>query len=148
MKKQIKYLLILFILGIIFPQGNFQILNIPSNTRLLALNNAGQAMDDLSNSYNPASITTDNKIFNLHSHIYPAGIVYTNSGITIPMNKYIYSFEYANLNYGEFKDGNSNYLFNSSEFLFKSSIKTYILNKISIGGSLSYAINKISSENF
>ena len=66
MKKQIKYLLILFILGIIFPQGNFQILNIPSNTRLLALNNAGQAMDDLSNSYNPASITTDNKIFNLH----------------------------------------------------------------------------------
>ena len=146
MKKQIKYLLILLIIGTIFSQGNFQILNIPSSTRLLALSNAGQTMDDLSNSANPAAISFNNKNINFHSHIYPAGIIYAKSGITIPLGKYICSFEYANLNYGEFKDGNSDYSFNSSEFLFKNSIKTHILNKISIGGSLSYAINKISNQ--
>ena len=37
---------------------------------------------------------------------------------------YVLFFEYANLNYGEFKDAESNYSFNSSEFLFKGTIKT------------------------
>ena len=54
--------------------------------------------------------------------------------------------EYSNLNYGKFKDAKSDYSFNSSEFLFKGSIKTQIMNKISIGGGLGYSINKISNQ--
>jgi len=146
MMNQIKYLLCLILWNIIFPQqGNFQILNIPSTTKLLALSNSGHAMDDIVNSYNPASITTDKKNINFHSHIYPQGIVYAKSELILPTTTSIYSFEYSNLNYGEFQDGNSKELFNSSEFLLKGSIKKTIFNKISIGTSIGYAISKIST---
>ena len=61
-------------------------------------------------------------------YFYPADIIYMKTEMILPMNKKIYSFEYSNLNYGEFKDANTNYSFNSSEFLFKGSIKTHIFN--------------------
>jgi len=144
--KQIKYLSYIVLINLIFSQGNFQILKIPSNTRLLALSNSGQALNNFVNSYNPASIKVTNKNFNIHSHIYPLGIFYTKSEVIIPKNKSIYSFEYSNLNYGKFKDANINYTFNCSEFLFKSSMKTEILDKFSLGASLGYTINKISTE--
>ena len=100
----------------------------------------------MTNSYNPASINTNKKNINIHSHFYPANIMYVKTEMILPINETIYSFEYANLNYGEFKDANTNYSFNSSEFLFKGSIKTQLFNRFSIGGSLGYGINKISNE--
>ena len=105
-------------------------------------------MNGTINSHNPASIRSSGKNINFHSHIYPSNIIYAKSEIIIPINAYIYSFEYSNLNYGQFQDGSSGYLFNASEFLFKGSVKTQIFNKISIGGSIGYTINKISSECF
>jgi len=146
MKNQIKYIFILLVVELIFSQGNFQILNIPSSTRMLSLSNAGHAMDHLMGAYSPASIQEKSKNINFHSHLYPAEILYLNTEAVIPFNKYTCSFSYANLNYGEFKDAELDYLFNSSEFLFQGSIKTNIFNKISIGVSLGYGINKISNE--
>ena len=146
MKNQIKHIFILFLLELIFSQGNFQILNIPSSTRMLSLSNAGHAMNHLVGSYSPSSINVEDKNINFHSHLYPAEILYLNTEAVLPINKYIFSFSYANLNYGEFKDAESNYLFNSSEFLFRGNIKTQIINKISIGSSIGYGINKISNE--
>ena len=146
MNNQIKFIII-FLLGLVYAQGNLQILTIPSNTKLLSLANAGHALDNYSMSCNPASISLEqNGNINLHSHLYPGKILYLNTEIIIPRNNYIYSFNYANLNYGDFKDGISKETFNSSEFLFRGSIKTHIFNKISIGGSLGYGINKISNE--
>ena len=143
---QIKYLItILFFHGLI-AQGNFQILNIPSSTRLLSLSNSGHAYNSLINSHNPASVKINNKNFNLQSHFYPADIVYIKSELVLPLANKVYSFEYSNLNYGEFLDAWSNYSFNSSEFLFKGSMKMEVLNKFSIGGGLSYGINKISNQ--
>ena len=104
------------------------------------------SINDITNSYNPASIHTNKKNINIHSHLYPADIMYVKTEIILPINNKIYSFEYSNLNYGEFKDANTNYSFNSSEFLFKGSIKTQLFNRFSIGGSLGYGINKISNE--
>tara|TARA_Y100000814_G_scaffold289470_1_gene262490 strand:+ start:588 stop:1472 length:885 start_codon:yes stop_codon:yes gene_type:complete len=146
MKNQIKYIYILLV-GIIIAQGSYQILTIPSNTRMLSLSNSSSAMDDVVNSHNPASINTlGKKNISFHSHLYPADILYLNTEAIIPFKNYIFSFNYVNLNYGEFKDGETNYLFNSSEFLFKSSIKTKIFDRISFGSSLAYGINKISNE--
>ena len=146
MKNQIKYIFILFLVELIFSQGNFQILNIPSSTRMLSLSNSGHAMDHLVGTYSPASMQGKNKNINFHSHLYPGDILYLNTEAVIPFTKYICSFSYANLNYGEFKDAESGYLFNSSEFLFQSSIKTNIMDKISIGSSLGYGVIKISNE--
>ena len=146
MKNQIKYILFLLV-GLVFSQGNFQILTIPSNTRMLSLSNAGYAMNNLVNSYDIGLFTAKENInINLHSHLYPAGIFYLNTEIIIPFQKYSVLFSYANLNYGDFKDGELNYEFNSSEFLFKGAIKTQVLNKFSIGTSFNYAINKISNQ--
>ena len=146
MKNQIKYILFLLV-GLVFSQGNFQILTIPSNTRMLSLSNAGYAMNNLVNSYDIGLFTAKENInINLHSHLYPAGIFYLNTEIIIPFQKYSVLFSYANLNYGDFKDGELNYEFNSSEFLFKGVIKTQVFNKISIGTSFNYAINKISNQ--
>jgi len=130
----------------IFAQGNFQILNIPPSTRLLSLSNSGHAANNASNSHNAASIKTDYRNINFQSHFYPANIIYIKSELVLPMESNIYSLEYSNLNYGKFKDAESNYSFNVSEFLLKGSIKTEILDKISIGGGLGYSVNKISNQ--
>ena len=108
MKSQIKYILIFFC-GFIVAQGNFQILTIPANTRMLSLSNAGHAMNSLSSStHNVASLNTDNRLnINFNSHIYPASILYFNTEARIPLQNFICSFNYANLNYGEFKDAES-----------------------------------------
>ena len=135
MKNQIKYILIFFC-GLIFAQGNFQILTIPANTTsMLSLSNAGHAMNSLSSStHNVASLNTDNRLnINFNSHIYPVSILYFNTEARIPLQNFICSFNYANLNYGEFKDAESNYSFNSSEFLFKGTIKTELEKKVSLG---------------
>tara|TARA_B100001540_G_scaffold183273_1_gene161631 strand:- start:320 stop:1207 length:888 start_codon:yes stop_codon:yes gene_type:complete len=147
MKSQIKYILIFFC-GFIVAQGNFQILTIPANTRMLSLSNAGHAMNSLSSStHNVASLNTDNRLnINFNSHIYPASILYFNTEARIPLQNFICSFNYANLNYGEFKDAESNYSFNSSEFLFKGMIKTELGKKVSFGASFNYAINKIADQ--
>ena len=143
-KNQIKYIYIL-VLGLLYSQGNFQILNIPSNTRMLSLSNANHALSDLTSSYNSASINAKRKNINFHSHLYPASILYLNTEAVIPFQNHVYAFSYANLNYGNFKDGDSDYSFNSSEFLFKGSIKTTLFEKISFGTSVGYGVNKISN---
>jgi len=145
MRNQTNYIYIL-LFSFIFGQGNFQILTIPSNTKMLSLSNAGHAMNHSSNSYNIGSLESETRSFNLHSHLYPSGILYFNTEAIIPLKKYIYAFSYSNLNYGEFKDSESNYQFNSSEFLFKGSIKKQVWNKFSIGGSIDYAISKIANQ--
>ena len=147
MKNRIKYILIL-LFGLLFSQGNFQILTIPNSTRMLSLSNAGHAMSDLSsNIYNVASLEPGNGInINLHSHLYPSNILYFNTEAVLPFENFNYSFNYANLNYGEFIDSKSNYSFNSSEFLFRGTLKTHFANLISIGCSFNYAINKISNQ--
>jgi len=144
--KKIKHLLFLLFLVIGLPQGNFQILNIPPSTKLLALSNSGQAINDNMHSYNPASIKSDDMKIAINSHVYPKNILYTNSQLLIPKNNTIYSLQYANLNFGTFVDGSSKHHFNCSEFLFQGSIKQTVLNRFSIGSSIGYAINKISNE--
>ena len=147
MKHQTNYILI-FVFGLLIAQGNFQILTIPNNTRMLSLANAGHAMNTLSSSmYNIASLDASDRInINLHSHLYPANILYFNTEAVIPFKNFNCAFNYANLNYGEFKDSESNYSFNASEFLFRGSIKTQLVNTISFGASFNYAINKISNQ--
>ena len=67
MKTQTNYIFIL-LFSFIFGQGNFQILTIPSNAKMLALSNAGHAMNNSSNSYNIGSLDAKSKSFNFHSH--------------------------------------------------------------------------------
>ena len=88
---QIKYLLLILLIGGIFAQGNFQILNIPPSARLLALSNSAHSINDVTNSYNPASIHTNKKNINIHSHLYPANIMYVKTEIIFPINENIYS---------------------------------------------------------
>jgi len=146
LKKNLYILCILLIASYGYGNAIYEILNISNNSKFLSLSGGGLSLSgNLSN--NPASEKVSKKeTFNISLLSYPEAIYSTHINYTKNISKYMITFNFVNLNYGDLRENGIN-IGQSNENFISIAAKGHFKKLISYGSQLGFVHSKIGSYN-
>ena len=140
-----KSLLLICIISFAWMQSLYPLHSMPITGRDLSFSGGGGAIKSEQTSLNPSAINSSHKDINIHTQLLPAGISLLSLNATYPKNNIIYFISISNLNFGKFKDGNTNKTFSASDLMINGGLKRNLYDRISVGASISYTLSLIAN---